>query len=165
MPIDFFNSCCRTSSNNRQFGLCDDPTPANRPAYIDESNNDKWIAEVENITVKTVEFYAIDNCVEILRDDQTQESRCDGMLHCENSIIFVELKDRNYGGWVAKGREQITTTFNVFKSNYDISRFQKIEAYVCNKQKPRAITSCMIEKQKFKDDTGLCLNVHRQIVV
>jgi len=165
MPIDFFKTCCKTYSINKKFGLCDDPPPATTPAYIDESDAQKWIAEVQNDKELLVNFYAIDHCVDIFRANGDLESRCDGMLYFKDNLIFVELKDRDSNGWLAKGREQLTITFNIFKSNYDISKFNKIEGCVCNKQRPLAITGNNIEVQKFKDETGLRLKPNRIIII
>jgi hypothetical protein len=163
MSIDFFKKGCQNSSSLSRFGLCDDESEPLKPAYIDEVNVSNWLAEVNNVKCYPVDFYAIDNCVEILRADGTQESRCDGILHYENKLFFVELKDRTSRGWTIKGREQLTATYIVFKSNYDVSTFANIEGYVCNKQRPLANTNHMIQIQRFYSDTGLKLNIQKII--
>ena len=80
MQINYFPSNCRTRSNLATFGLCDDPTPARNPAYIDETDSYKWLAIVKNPSNKEVNFHSIDNCVTVLNQDGTMESRCDGIL-------------------------------------------------------------------------------------
>lgn len=165
MPINFFDSACRTFSNSTKFGLCDDPPPATNPAYIDEADITKWIVEVQNNTGIQVEFYAIDHCVVILKPNGQTESRCDGMLHYGKNLTFVELKDRNHSGWLAKGREQLTKTIETFKNNHDVNMFNLKEGYVCNKQRPLAIRGNSNEFQKFKDDTGLLLKADRDIEI
>ena len=112
MEIDFFKSQCQSASNKKLFGLCDEQDNKG-PAYIDENNKNNWIVEVENKEQKEVHFVAIDNCIEIRRDDDVtkMEKRCDGMLWYETSIVFVELKERvskkNTNVWVKDGEKQI----------------------------------------------------------
>jgi hypothetical protein len=38
MPINFFVEEAKTTSSYLKFGLCDDPPPAQNPAYIDEND-------------------------------------------------------------------------------------------------------------------------------
>jgi hypothetical protein len=168
MPIEFFLSSYKNSSNKTIFGLCDDTTPitpSTRPAYIDENDENKWIAEVVNNNEYAVDFYAIDNCVEIRRPNGAIESRCDGMLYYNNKLIFVELKDRNCRGWLYKGTKQLTTTYNIFRANYDITQYSKIEAYVCNRQRPSTSPVRRTLIQKFKTETGLELKSGRKIIL
>lgn len=166
MPINFFKQACKTQSDKTTFGLCDDPPPAKDPAYIDENNPSEWIATINNPTNIRVDFYAIDHCVKILKpNNKDEESRCDGLLHHTNDLTFVELKDRASSGWLTKGRGQLTTTIAVFSAHYDITVFNKVEAYVANKQRPLANTSMSNEIQKFKDDTGLTLRVQATISI
>lgn len=163
MPIIFFDNHCKTSSNIESFGLCDDPPPSENPAYIDENNSSKWIAIVNNPMNKEIDFYAIDNCVNILKANGKTESRCDGMLNYEDKIIFVELKMRGSSGWLAKARCQLTITFNKFKENNILTNYSSIEAYASNSLKPLANQGNLAQIQKFKDDTGLIMHVQQQI--
>lgn len=165
MPVDFFISGCKTTTVKDKFGLCDDPPPAKNPAYIEENNPEDWIAEVENENEISVDLHAIDNCIEILRPNGEMESRCDCMLHYNNSLVFAELKDRASSGWLAKGSSQVSITINKFKENHNITDFDKVEAYVCNKQRPLAITGINTTAQKFKDETGLTLKPDRNIKI
>ncbi len=154
MSIDYFTNSCKTSSNKVKFGLCDDPPPLSNPAYIDEKEPAKWIGIVKNSEEKNVDFFAIDNCVDIRRDDGTMDSRCDGVLSYEDKLIFVELKERDGGQWLKKGREQLTATINRFKQEVDVSKFSSIKGYVCNSLRPQSHTGQANNIQKFKDDTG-----------
>jgi len=72
MEIDFFNSQCQSVSNNKRFGLCDEQDNK-EPAYLDERNGAKWIAVVENEELKKIHFIAIDNCIDIWRDEKKKE--------------------------------------------------------------------------------------------
>ena len=93
------------------------------------------------------------------------ESRCDCMLYFNNCLIFVELKDRTSSGWLKKGADQISITFNKFKEFHDCSNYEKVEAYVSNKQRPLAITGMNTIADKFKDETGLTLKAERNIKI
>lgn len=157
MPINFFDPNCKTESDISRFGLCDDPPPDSNPAYIDENDPSKWIATVNNNIQEIVRFYAIDNCVPILRPNGDMESRCDGLLLYSNKLIFIELKSREGGQWLKKGREQITTIVNIFKSQNNINSYAKVEAYVCNSLRPMTHFGQASNIQKFRDDTGLML--------
>ncbi|MEA1973677.1 MAG: hypothetical protein U9N34_10375 [Candidatus Cloacimonadota bacterium] len=163
MPIDFFQLSCKTESNNNEFGLCDDSPPITKPAYIDEDDSLTWIAIVNNPEQKIVKFYAIDNCVSILKPDGNMESRCDGLLLYSNNLIFIELKSREGGQWLKKGRKQLTTIVKIFKSENDITDYDKVEAYVCNNLRPIAHTGQASNIQKFKDETGLILKGEKTI--
>jgi hypothetical protein len=167
MPINFFDETQKTSSSNNQFGLCDDQSPAENLAYIDEINHDKWIGIVDNPTNKQTDFYPIDHCVPLYRTNGDLERRCDGVLRFNKNLVFVELKGRvaNSHGWLADGKRQLTVTIQKFKENHTIADFSKIEAYVCNSLRPMASKNYSIEIKKFKDETGLILNVQQKISI
>lgn len=165
MPIDFFKDCCKSNSNKAKFGLCDDPTPSENPAYIDEDNSDNWIGVVKNKNEHSLDFFAIDHCVDIIRPDGKMESRCDGLLRHEKRLIFVELKSRKKKGsaWLTEGRRQLKATIEVFKDNIDKELYESIEGYVCNQLKPLANQGHAVQLQKFKDETGYSLKA-KQII-
>lgn len=166
MSINFFDVACKTESNNSNFGLCDDTPPPENPAYIDENNPSKWIGKVHNRRNKDVDFFAIDNCVTISKSDGvSKESRCDGMLHFDNNLIFVELKMRGSSGWLVKARTQLTITINKFQPDFSLINLNKIEAYACNGLRPYANQGNNIELQKFKDDTGLIMYAQQEIII
>lgn len=167
MPIDFFEKVCKTTSNKNEFGLCDDPSPSTNPAYIDHIDVSKWIGIVKNESEKQIDFYAIDHCIDLLRPDAKMDSRCDGMLHYDKSLIFVELKATKIKGgeWLTTGRKQIKITIDHFITNHDIKSFDKVKAYVCNQHKPRANQGHTVQFQKFKDQTGLILRAQQNIII
>lgn len=166
MPIDYFVTNCQTQSKEVEFGLCDDPPPADNPAYIDENDPNKWISIIKNPQSKNVNFNAIDKCIDIRRSDNTMQKRCDGVLSYDRNLVFVELKGRNGGKWVKEGREQLTETINTFKNECDvISEFQGIRAHVCNNLRPQSHFGHAANIQKFKDDTGLILDTSQEIEV
>lgn len=179
MPIDFLTApclrvgancqimgvVCKSSTSETVFGICDKLPPPALPAYIDHTNPNDWIAEVRNPNGQYITFKAIDACVELLRADGNLESRCDGVLIHGQKLTFIELKDRVSSGWSSKGRMQLTITIQSFLANNNLQNYSIGDAYVCNKQRPIAITSNTNEIQKFKNDTGLNLKIDRIITI
>ncbi|MCF8232410.1 MAG: hypothetical protein K9J27_09485 [Bacteroidales bacterium] len=160
MPVDFFNEKCRTSSNNERFGLCDDPPPPHKPAYIDENNEDEWIGIVTNKSLLDVNFYAVDHCIELpLLENGKKPSRCDGILLAGRILIFVELKSRDVRRkiWLQEGIDQLISTINLFRWNADLVSYDRVVAHICNKKRPISHSGRSEKIQKFKDTTGLML--------
>lgn len=166
MRVTFFQDKCKSGSSSKFFGICDDSDYQRAPAYLDEneSNQSERIGKVNNSGSKIIEFFAIDNCVELLRPDGRMQNRCDGLLRFDNILIFVELKSR-YKRWLGKGREQLTETIHRFEEEHGISSFKEIKAYSCNNIRPRTTTNHMAAIQKFKDSTGLILRVEQEILI
>lgn len=164
MPIDYFANC-KTNSSKIEFGLCDNPSPSLNSAYIDENTPTKWIGIVNNSAEKNIQFNAIDNCIDIRKENGKMDSRCDGILSYENNLIFIELKEREGGQWFKKGREQLTATINRFKQEHNITNFTSIKANVCNSLRPNSHSGQFENIQRFKDDTGFNLEGKRKINV
>ena len=170
MEIDFFNSQCQFVSNKKRFGLCDEQDNKN-PAYLDERNEDKWIAVVENEELKEVHFIAIDYCIDIWRDKEKKEmdNRSDGMLWYETSIVFVELKDRvskkNTNAWVKDGEKQLKRTIEYFEKTEQSNRFTEKRAYIANKAHPTFKESQLQRMKNFKQETGYTLRIENRIKI
>lgn len=169
MEIDFFKSQCQSASNKKLFSLCDEQDNKG-PAYIDENNKNNWIVEVENKEQKEVHFVAIDNCIEIRRDDVTKmEKRCDGMLWYETSIVFVELKDRvskkNTNAWVKAGEKQLKRTIEYFEKTEQSNNFREKRAYIANKAHPIFKESQLQRMKSFKQETGYTLRIENRIKI
>lgn len=167
MSINFFDSKCQSKTDQPKFGLCDDPTQSNSPAYIDTTDPNKWIAIVENTNKIEVTFTAIDNCIEIRKPDGDMDKRCDGMLTYQSSIIFVELKERRgkNSAWVGKGDEQLRNTICVFIKNYSIADYKSKKAYIANREKPHFQSSQIERMEKFKNETGFILIIQNTIEI
>ena len=164
MKIDFFIPVCQTSNISASvFGLCD---PKNGgPAYVDFSNPDTWVAGVENRGEISLNFTAVDNCIEIFREDGQMENRCDGILTGGDYLIFIELKDQREE-WIQHAVEnQLKTTIEYFKANYDIARYKKRYAYACNKRHPQFQYSHMSMMEEFRHTTGVRLCIVNKIVI
>jgi len=167
MSLNFNDANCQTKSSKKTFGLCDDPPPANNPAYIDEANGTEWIAVVENESQQELIFTAIDNCVEILRHDGKSKPRCDGMLTYDTTVIFVELKDRNAQGnaWVEDAIPQLKSSIESFEDTNMADKFKKKLAYVSNKQHPKFKSTQQRRMDTFYDETDYVLRIQGRINV
>ena len=166
MQVDFFTRKFIDKTDEKEFGLCDDSTDGGTQcAYLDFENREKWIAIVNNKSQFLVEFYPIDGFLYWKRIDGTDSGRCDVMLSFNNrkNLIFVELKWRNIkGDWRAHGKSQLKETLEKFFSIYDKTKFQRVEAYLCNKQQLLHQRFAVFE-QNFKKETGITLRVKRVI--
>lgn len=156
----------RSVSNKELFGLCDDTPPARNPAYIDETDKSKWIGIVDNPNSKPIGFYGIDHCL-VLKTGKEEETQqvCDGLLHYDDELIFVELKDRQYRGWVKTGCEQLAATVEHISRTSSFKNFCSVKAYICNRQRPFFSTNYNCHIQDFKNRTGLELKIMRKIAL
>ena len=170
MEIDFFKSQCQSVSNKKRFGLCDEQDNK-EPAYLDEQNEDKWIAVVENEELKEVHFIAIDYCIDIWRDKEKKEmdNRCDGMLWYDKAVIFVELKERvskkNTNAWVKAGEKQLKRTIEYFEKTGQSDKFTEKRAYIANKAHPIFKESQLQRMKSFKQETGYTLRIENRIKI
>lgn len=48
------------------------------------------------------------------KEEETQQV-CDGLLHYDDELIFVELKDRQYRGWVKTGCDKLAAIRRTYK--------------------------------------------------
>ena len=104
MSVDFFRAVCQTTVSEKKFGLYDaeDKTPASIK-FTDEAN---WNATVINEHGKSILFTAIDNCIDVLRENGETDNRCDCMLTHDSTLLLVELKNKR-GPWQSEGLAQI----------------------------------------------------------
>lgn len=165
MKIDFFNTQCKSYSSEKRFGLCDDPPSSTNPAYIDETNGEKWIAVVENHYGQEIDFVAIDKCITIKRDDNTDAQKCDGMLYFDKTIIFVELKDRKDKpkSWKDEAENQLKETIAFFEKQTEAQLYKNKKAYICNKAIPKENIKNQVRMNKFFDETGYNLEIKNRI--
>lgn len=167
MSVNFNVANCQTISSRKTFGLCDYPPPANNLAYVDEANGANWIAVVENESQQQITFTAIDNCIEILKPNGKMKQRCDGMLTCNATVIFVELKDRDAQGnaWVKDAIPQLKSSIESFEVTDMADNFKKKLAYVSNKQHPKFKSNQQRRMDAFYDDTNYVLRIQGRINV
>jgi hypothetical protein len=115
------------------FGLCDDKN--GKVAYVDKTNQHKWIAIVKNNKKISLVFTAIDKGV--IKDiEEPGRGRCDGMLTSNEHIYFVELKDQR-ADWKSDAIAQLESTIKFFINNHDITVYKHKKAFACNKKHPQ----------------------------
>lgn len=163
--INFFAQECQEITNAENFGLCDDDNRSRAYISLDEIGH-QWIAKVINEYAKEVVFTAIDNCIPIYRDGNNteMESRIDGMLTYDTEIVFVELKNKR-ANWIQDGIEQIRNTIIIFSKNHALQDYTKRRAFLANRQKPKFQFSQKQKMQTFKNELGVRLIIHNEILV
>jgi hypothetical protein len=167
MNVNFFEEKCRTYSNKKKFGICDNPSPAKNPAYIDEACGEKWIAVVINEDRHLVSFTAIDNCIEIKKMDGGMEKRSDGVLTFQSVAIFVELKERGALGigWIKDAEKQLRVSIAHFENTIQSVDFTQKKAYIANSEHPKFKESQSMRMEKFLAETGYVLRIENRITL
>jgi len=163
MSINFFEAKCQSTTGESLFGLCDNEDSS--PAYLDFSSKTKWNATVNNsVPPKELEFVAIDNCIEILRENGEMDNRCDCLLTYPENIIFVELKNKS-SNWVSEGMNQLEVTIKNFDNNHGLLNYQHKRAFVANKKHPYFRVIDVEKKRKFWDKYRVRLNIDAVIKI
>lgn len=162
MPINFFLPACQTPIQDTLFGLCD--PPGAHPAYVSTDTDETWVATVSNVENTAVLFTAIDNCISLLRDNNNQESRCDGMITYADQIVFVELKEV-LKDWIPDGIEQLRTTIELFSENHNLLEYKKRRAFLANRKHPRFHHSHQEMMQHFRNETKVRLIIEATIII
>lgn len=154
------------SSKHEIFGLCDSENNEEY-AYLDEENGATWIATVHNVHQEEVFFYPIDHCGLVPPLANRKESKqCDGLLNYEDSIAFVELKNRKgnkASSWIPEAEEQLKVTIAYFMQFGFIAGRENKNAYIVNKQRPRAHKSEATRADRFEKETGFLLRIKANI--
>jgi hypothetical protein len=158
---------CQTYSSKKLFGICDDPPPAKKPAYIDENNGKKWIAVVVNDRLLSAVFTAVDHCIETKREDGKMDKRCDGILSYNSTVIFVELKEQGGKGkvWVREAEEQLRSSISYFEKQVGSDDYSLKKAYIANKDHPKFKETQNSRMRKFQDETGYTLRIENRIML
>ncbi|MDR3693724.1 hypothetical protein [Mucilaginibacter sp.] len=150
MSADFFKPECRRVTIETIFGICDDTNEM--PAYLDSVNKSIWIATVNNNSQKEITFTAVDNCIEILRENGEMENRCDVMLTSDICLYLVELKNK-VSDWRSEGIDQLEATIKVLKNTKGdfYFSFRKRKAFVANRRHPHFVRSNTDDMERFRD--------------
>lgn len=150
MEINFFKKECCQSTTAAQFGVRDDPPPAQTAAYLDFNDEEKWIAVVENTQQKEVLFTALDHCV--FPESKKLGRRCDGMITYSNHLILMELKTGSYGPWLKEAQAQLLNTIHLMQDNqFQFTEFQHKTAYVCHQKEFRKGTKSTELKERMEE--------------
>lgn len=133
MSVDFLKADCQRTTSEKKFGLFD--AEDKTPAIIKLIDEPTWNATVVNNGGKDVLFTAIDNCIDVFRENGEMDSRCDCMLSCDFTLLLVELKNKR-DSWQAEGLVQIE---NIAKKLVDeipdyYFSFKKRKAVVANRK-------------------------------
>ena len=164
MSTDFSKPECRRTTIEPLFGLCDDDDKL--PAYIDIENDAIWIATVINVRQKEITFTAIDNCIEVFRENGDIESRCDVMLTSDICLYLVELKNK-VSDWRSEGIDQLEATITTLK-NADSAfyfSFRKRKAYVANRRHPHFVKAQTDVMERFRDVHRIRLYLEATILI
>ncbi|KAB6449946.1 hypothetical protein GAY88_17785 [Phocaeicola vulgatus] len=165
--IDFFPTEHISSSKKRKFGICDRPAPTVGKAYIAEKQGQNWIAAVDNYPQIKVNFVPIDHCLELRKADGKMDNRCDGCLFYEDTIIFVELKQR--GGrdnhWIKEGERQLRSTIGYFEQQEKAQNFSMKKAYIANSARPLFRTGQAVRMERFFLETNYILRIENRIKI
>ncbi|MEI6139577.1 MAG: hypothetical protein WCP85_09945 [Mariniphaga sp.] len=171
MSINFFEAKCRYITAKKLFGLCDDSTHTKnktlKQAYLDEENGAKWIAVVDNSYNQRVTFSAIDNCIEIKSEKGKMLKRCDGVLTFDETVAFVELKERveKKPRWIKDAEMQLRSTIGYFEKSEDAQDYKTKKAYIANNQRPKFRESQIDRMDQFLTDTGYVLRIENRIII
>lgn len=147
---------CRSTTNASSFGIIDEISEPEDPAFLQDYRPDEW-----HITVKRnsqsnypVTFNAIDKCLEFPQTDNPniENSRCEGILYFDDRIYFLEIKNDNGSHYTEQAKRQLSRSIHVFSNNHDLSIYHKRIAVIANIEKPRAPEIALTEKEKFFDD-------------
>ena len=145
MSVNFFEATCRKTVSDIKFGICDDDNT--EPAYIDT---------------------AIDNCIEILRDNGNMDNRCDVMLNYESNLLFVELKTKRTN-WKAEGLGQIEATIKKMLVDAPdfYNGFRKRKAVVANSRNafPRFHDYDTEQREYFQKKYKMRIQFEAEIVI
>ena len=169
MQVDFFGQECKHTSCKSTFGICDDIASKGakgQPAYLDETNGERWIATVDNFYCSSISFYAIDHCVSLpVLAKNKSVKRCDGVLTCENTIAFVELKSRNQFGskWIKIAEGQLRSTIHYFEQEPESVNFSHKRAYAINNLRPMSRIGQAQRMERFVQETGYQLFIKARI--
>lgn len=160
--MDFFQAGCQSGPFvQERFGLCDDQNST--PAYVNIDDQAKWVATVENPSLRDITFTAIDKCV-IQDGDEPARGRCDGMLTSSDLLYLVELKDQR-SHWQHAAIDQLESTIQFLRDAHDLSRFRHKKAYACNKRhKAFAILDPELKRQFFQN-YGFRIDLQATVVI
>lgn len=157
MAIDFFKATCQCNISNTEFGIVD-----LEPAVISFEDSDNWNVTICNPSEKEIIHTAIDNCLDIPFEEG---ERCDSMLTFDNTLIFIEIKERNYGRWAGEAKNQLINTIAIFKRDCEINNYKRFFGQIANKKKPYFRSGLNNFSQSFEDETGFILRVSSKIVI
>jgi hypothetical protein len=160
-----FKKFCQDETNLRNFGICDDKL--HQRAYIHTGHGGNWTAVVQNDNQYDVTFTALDHCIEIRNSKGKMQSRCEGIITYNNTIIFIEIKQRTGDAktWAKDADKQLRSTISVVSAKINLNLFVVKKAAIANPLHRRSAEKHTTRMMKFLDDTGYILIVNYRIVL
>jgi len=161
---------CRSSSCEPEFGIIDDLSKPEQPAYIQEFQPREWTVTISKIKKERyqVNFKAIDNCVIFPSPPglTIRNNICDGMLFFRDWLIFIELKDNDQTGYPKKAQDQLSRSIQVFAESHpeELKLYTTKRAYISNKAKLEAPNMKQTDIDKFADE-NFDFELFRSIVI
>ena len=168
---------CLQAIPNNTFGISDVNGGNNLPAKISAANPDSTTDFIVVDNSKTeVSFKAVDWCVPIFRtgsynlDDEARVpaqfssdntgddpiKRCEGFLQYNDSIVFIEIKNRPGGrGWLKDAREQFVETILSFREHHSNFANQIKKPILCNPSFSGSHQNETVQKKILKEKIGL----------
>lgn len=171
---------CLQDIPNNTFGISDVDGANNIPAKVNVINPDPATDFIiVNNSNTQITFKAVDWCVPIYRtgcyslDDENRIDsqfssdsdissnndlikRCEGFLQYDNSIVFIEIKNRPDGrGWLKDAREKFEETILSFREHHPNLATQIKKPILCNPSFPGPHQNETIQKRILKDKIGL----------
>jgi len=158
------------------FGISDVDGGNNLPAKITATPNPETDFIVNNNSGTDVFFKAVDWCVPICRtgvydlNDDAREpeqfssddildgdliKRCEGFLQFDDTIVFIEIKDRPRGSWLKDAREKFEETILSFKEHHPNVTAKIEKPRLCNPSFQRVHQNETMQKRILKDKIGI----------
>jgi len=148
---------CKTVTTERRFGIIDDISDDQLPAFLQLFKDDEWDLTVEKASdeVNEVLFKAIDKCMVFPppAGSKIKNKICEGMLVFNDYLIFIEIKYRTSSGYKVDSVEKFERTIQVFKASHGLEKYNNRIAVVCNSSKlvPATEDFSLTDKDKFYD--------------
>ena len=163
--IDIFKALCQDVTEEKRFGICDD-MPHQR-AYIDTIDGRKWMAIVQNDTRRQVTFTALDNCIEFRKANGTMEKRCEGILTFNDTILFVEIKERTGDAktWAKDADKQLRISIGLIEAKINLASFPIKKAAITNRLQKGSKEKHSVRMKQFYNQTGYILSINNRIII
>ncbi|MBR4662885.1 MAG: hypothetical protein IKO93_03325 [Lentisphaeria bacterium] len=171
MKIDFFaDNPKHETIDDELFGIVDDELEPPQPVRIDRerSSSRTWNCTVANPAEKTIDFYPVDHCLDLRREDGSQEKCCDALLAETGGgqLFFLELKNRRKSAdAVDDAIEQLANTIRIFQQNHNLPFWKKTVAYAANRKHPSFNFSRKDEMLKFRQEHHVRLVISARIEI
>lgn len=166
MSNDFCKTKCQTTTSERRFGLFDPEDSS--PAIIKFDDDETWNAIVINSNSRTIIHTAIDNCIDIRRDNIDMDNRCDSMMTAGDMLILLELKNTR-DSWQTDGLLQIEATIKRMKEeNHSLlTTHKKKLAVVANRKHkyPAFSTSNKEQREYFMKEYKMRIQFESEVVI